>query len=160
MNASYVIHPAGDEDDDLIAQHYLLLWDSYGFTRDQHLPGSTRLVRQFIAEARETNELQGFVCRSGVEVVASAACQVRRAPYPEVLRPDIRKIGYIWSVYVAPTHRRQGIASKLMQACTNYLGGIGCTSVILHSSDAGMDLYKGLGFEATSELRLTLRRDP
>lgn len=159
MNASYTIHPATDEDDDLIARHYLMLWDSYGFTRDQHLPNSDKLVREFIVEARKMYELQGFVCRSGGEAVASAACQVRRAPYPEVLRPDIRKIGYIWSVYVAPAHRRQGIAGKLMQACTNYLGDIGCTSVILHSSDAGMNLYKSLGFEATSELRLTLRRD-
>lgn len=157
MNSTYTIHEARSEDDELIAQHYLALWDSYGFTRDQHLPDSSEIVRRFIDEARRTDELRAFICRADGEAVASAACQVRRAPYPEVLQPSVRKIGYVWSVYVAPAHRRQGIASRLMQACTDYLAGIGSTAIVLHSSDAGMDLYRSLGFEGTSELRLTLR---
>jgi hypothetical protein len=41
--------------------------------------------------------------------------------------------------------------------CTDHLRDIGCTLIILHSSDAGMNLYKSLGFEGTSELRLKLR---
>ena len=160
MSATYTLETATADDDDLIAEHYLRLWDGYGFARDQHVPGSETLVRRFMNEARATQELRAFVCRSDGEAVASAACQVRRAPYPEVLLPTIRKIGYVWSVYVAPDHRRRGIARELMRACTGYLADIGCTSVILHSSGAGLELYKGLGFEGTSELRLTLRPDP
>ena len=160
MTATYTLETATADDDELIAEHYLVLWDSYGFARDQHVPGSEKLVRRFIDEARATQELRAFVCRSGGAAVASAACQVRRAPYPEVLLPTIRKIGYVGSVYVAPDHRRKGIAGKLMRACTGYLADIGCTSVILHASEAGLPLYKALGFEGTSELRLTLRPDP
>ncbi len=157
MHADYTIHDASAEDDALIAHHYLALWDSYGFSRSQHLPDSATIVRAFIDEARHASEFKAFLCRTEGVAVASAACQVRHAPYPEVLQPEVRKIGYIWSLYVAPTHRRRGIARRLMQACTDHLRDIDCTSSILHSSDAAMPLYKSLGFEGTSELRLKLR---
>lgn len=156
MHADYTIHEASAEEDALIAHHYLALWDSYGFSRSQHIPESATIVRSFIDEARQASELRAFLCRTEGQAIGSAACQVRRAPYPEVLQPEVRKIGYIWSVYVAPTHRRRGIARRLMQACLDHLRDIGCTSIILHSSDAGMNLYKSFGFEGTSELRLKL----
>ena len=64
--------------------------------------------------------------------------------------------GYIWGVYVDPTYRRQGIATKLMKQAMIYLKEIGCTKAVLHASDTGKMLYSNLGYIESNEMVLNL----
>ena len=74
-------------------------------------------------------------------------------PYPPVLKPEHMLHGYIWSVWVDPAYRKQGVATKLVSLSIDYLQTLRCTGVVLHSSDAGEGVYRRLGFETAQEMR-------
>ncbi|TJX75601.1 MAG: GNAT family N-acetyltransferase, partial [Mesorhizobium sp.] len=63
---------------------------------------------------------------------------------------------YIWSVFVEPAARRNGVALALVRAGVDYLRSIGCTKAVLHSSDVGEGVYRAAGFEIAKEMRLDL----
>ncbi|MBS3652612.1 GNAT family N-acetyltransferase [Pseudaminobacter sp. 19-2017] len=67
-------------------------------------------MRDFILTGREHNKMGAFLALLDDQIVGSAACEVQRLPYPDVTIPSFRKFGYIWSVYVVPFARGQGIA--------------------------------------------------
>jgi ribosomal protein S18 acetylase RimI-like enzyme len=88
--------------------------------------------------------------------VGSSACQLHLSPFPEVIAPAHRKLGYIWSIYVEPDWRRQGIALKLTERAVEHLRAIGCTMAVLHASDAGEGVYARLGLATAKEMRRAL----
>ncbi|MCJ8140085.1 hypothetical protein [Falsirhodobacter halotolerans] len=108
MSNAYAIRPAASDDLEILVEHYLALWDSYDVPREHHKPNATSIVRGFLIEAAANFELGAFICEHESGPVASACCQVRRSPYPEVLQESHRKIGYIWSVYINAEHQKQG----------------------------------------------------
>jgi ribosomal protein S18 acetylase RimI-like enzyme len=71
-----------------------------------------------------------------------------RCPYSVVLKPEVALHGHIWTVYVDPAYRRRGIPRKLLAMAIEHLREIGCTTAVLHSSDAGEPLYEGLGLRS------------
>jgi ribosomal protein S18 acetylase RimI-like enzyme len=147
---------AGPADDHTLVRHYLALWDSYGTPREHLEPDAASRIVAFIQDGRQHLSLKAFLALMDGKVVGSAACQLHRSPYPEVIRPSDRLLGYIWSVYVEPDFRQKGIAQQLMDKAIDHLKELGCTMAVLHSSDAGERLYKRLGFEQAKEMRLKL----
>jgi ribosomal protein S18 acetylase RimI-like enzyme len=152
------IRAATASDDAVLVAHYLALWESYGVPPQHFLDDAEARVLAFIAEGRDRHRLAAFLAEEDGDVLGSAACQRHLSPYPEVLRPKIRSFGYVWSVFVQPTHRRRGIARALMERAIAHLHEIGCTNVVLHSSEAGLALYRSLGFDLAHEMRLPLVR--
>ena len=100
--------------------------------------------------------LKAFLAESDGRTAGSVACQLHISPFPEVIMPAHRLLGYVWSVYVEPDFRRKGVARRLMEAAIGHLKELGCTIAVLHSSDAGEKLYEELGFERAKEMRLKL----
>ena len=149
------IRPATESEDPLLVAHYMALWESYGVPPEHYRDDAEACVRAFITDGRQRHDAAIFFAEEDGEVLGSAACQLHLSPYPQVIRPDIRRFGYVWSVYVRPEHRRRGIARALMQSAIAHLRAIGCTTLVLHSSDAGLSLYESLGFETAKEMRLT-----
>jgi GNAT superfamily N-acetyltransferase len=70
---------------------------------------------------------------------------------PTPTRPEILNL------YVEPTHRRQGIARRLMEVMIDWCRARGFGSVFLHASDEGRPLYALMGFTPTPEMRLVLK---
>jgi ribosomal-protein-alanine N-acetyltransferase len=59
-------------------------------------------------------------------------------------------IGYIVTLDVAPTHRRQGLATTLMQALERTAVAAGCAALVLHvhtGNAAAIRFYHRLGFQ-------------
>ncbi len=108
----------------------------------------------FMKKAEENNKGRAFVAEAKDTVIGTAQCMINRKLNPRTLRREIRTDGYIWSVYVDPIHRRQGLATRMIEACVNYLKAIGCTRIVLHASPAGKPVYAALGFHDTNEMRL------
>ncbi|EYB69584.1 hypothetical protein DEIPH_ctg004orf0105 [Deinococcus phoenicis] len=69
---------------------------------------------------------------------------------------------YVLNMYVAPEHRRRGLAEALMRAILAEAGTRGLRSVGLHAAPLGRRIYERLGFvEADNpEMRLTLEPSP
>ena len=56
-------------------------------------------------------------------------------------------VGWIGTIWVAPTARRSGIGSDLTQATIDAAGAAGCRTLLLVATDAGRPMYERLGFE-------------
>ena len=67
-------------------------------------------------------------------------------------RPKTRHKGIIWGVYVAPSHRGEGLARRLMVAAVERVRGYSDVRqiqiVVASTQDAAEKLYSSLGFEA------------
>lgn len=63
---------------------------------------------------------------------------------------------YIDNIYTLPNSRRQGIARQLVQHLLAESRADGIHVFKLHASADGANLYRNLGFEPTSEMRLNL----
>ena len=71
-------------------------------------------------------------------------------------------MGFVYSVWVEPTHRRRGVASAVMRALHAWADAHGVGTLALHASESGRPLYTTLGYTPTNEMRLDLlprRRD-
>ena len=145
---------ATPQQDDILVGHYLAIWESYGTPADHFDADAERNVRRFIEDGRGHRQLATFLAVDGDTAAASVSCQLHLSPYPTVLKPSVHLHGYIWSVFVQPSYRRQGISRRLTQLAVDYLRSIGCTTVVLNASDAGEPVYASLGFEMAKEMRL------
>ncbi len=63
---------------------------------------------------------------------------------------------YVTSVYVAPEHRRLGLASRITQAAVAWAREHGCAVVRLRASATGRRVYEALGFTPTEEMEFRL----
>ncbi|MBN1977990.1 MAG: GNAT family N-acetyltransferase [Anaerolineae bacterium] len=67
------------------------------------------------------------------------------------------KVGYILNIATVPSHRRQGIARRVLQTILAWLDKQGVQRATLHTSDEGRPLYESLGFEPVpNEMRLEI----
>lgn len=153
---NYLIRKGTPVDDPTLIRHYTALWESYGVDPVNIKLDAEAVTSKFILSGRRHFELGSFLAEVDGVAVGSLACQVERLPYPDVAVPSFRKHGYIWSVFVEPAARRNGVALALVRSGVDYLRSIGCTKAVLHSSDAGEGVYRAAGFEIAKEMRLDL----
>ena len=143
-------------DDPLVAEHYLEVWRSYGVPGDHFLSEGRDRAMTFVAAARAQYEGGVVLAEVDRRVVGSLGYQVQIPQFPEVLKTDVRKVGYIWTVYVEPAARGRGIATQMLRHAVAALAEVHCTMVVLHASDAGVPIYANAGFRPGPEMRLKL----
>ncbi|MBY5570659.1 GNAT family N-acetyltransferase [Rhizobium leguminosarum] len=144
-------HP---EHDGIVVAHYLAIWESYGTAPDHLRSHPEEIVREFLKVGRGDYKLASFIAFDGEAAAGSVSCRLNTKAYPTVLKPEHSTEGYIWSVFTKDAYRGHGVARKLVTMAVDHLQAIGCTSVVLHSSEAGKPLYTGMGFELATEMRL------
>jgi ribosomal protein S18 acetylase RimI-like enzyme len=105
---------ANEADDEQLIAQYLAVWRSYGVAEASFALDAGEIARAFIRRSRMDCEGGAVVAIEDMQMVGSVAYQVHAPLFPEVLRPEVRKIGYIWSVYVNPKWRGQGLASHMV----------------------------------------------
>jgi GNAT superfamily N-acetyltransferase len=93
----------------------------------------------------------GWIVESDEQPIASAGLFLLEWP-PHPLDPSNDHRGYILNMYVAPSHRCQGLAKNLVQLCLDETRRRGLGVAALHASDAGRPLYETFGFASTNEM--------
>ena len=63
----------------------------------------------------------------------------------------------MFNVYVSATHRKQGLARRLMDAMHAYCRAEGIERVVLNASTFGKPLYDAMGYVVTEEPMMRLR---
>jgi len=146
----------------LVAEHFLQMWRDNDVPTEALRPDSRERILDFIEHALGELCYRGFVAeipadeRTDAKIVGSANCQLFGGLFPDVLKSDWRRYGYIWGVYVDAAYRRRGIATSLTLSAVQYLKDVRCTRVILHASATGRAVYEKLGFVAADEMRFDL----
>jgi len=56
------------------------------------------------------------------------------------------QVGWVGMILVDPDYRRQGIATRIMDRCIDYLSGLPCPCIKLDATDDGAKVYGNLGF--------------
>lgn len=141
------------QDEAIIAEHLCQIAIELGVSPRSIRQDWLKRTVQFIDYARRELRYEGFVAEQNNKIIGSASCQILEL-YPMV--SDQYQKGYIWGVYVEPSHRRQGVATELMQKAMIYLKEIGCTKAVLHASNQGKLLYSSLGYAESNEMVVSL----
>lgn len=150
---SLIIREAIRQDEAIIAEHLCKIAYELGFPASSIRQDWLEKTIRFIDYARQELRYKGFVAELNHKIIGSASCQILEL-YPMV--SDQYQKGYIWGVYVEPSYRRQGIATKLMKQAMIYLKEVGCTKAVLHASDQGKLLYSSLGYIESNEMVVSL----
>ncbi|MEM8779112.1 MAG: GNAT family N-acetyltransferase [Cyanobacteria bacterium P01_G01_bin.49] len=147
------IREAVESDEVVIAEHLRRIALQIGVSPESVRQDLLDKTIKFIDRARRELQYKGFIAEINEQILGSVSCQILEL-YPMVSQ-DYQK-GYIWGVYVEPSHRRQGIATMLMKEAMTHLKEIGCTKAVLHASDMGKLLYSNLGYIESNEMVFSL----
>jgi GNAT superfamily N-acetyltransferase len=156
MEQAIHIRAATPDEDSLIAQHFYQLWRDNEVSENLIEANWREIVLQFLDRARRDLQYKAWFAEVEGQVIGSVGCQLFAGLYPNALKAEYRKYGYIWGVYVEPPYRGRGIARELTERAIGHLQSLGCTQAILHASRSGKSVYEGLGFTASNEMRLDL----
>ena len=104
-------------------------------------PGHTAAqMGEEMAGMLQTDEAAFFLACDGAEAVGFAQCQLR---HDYVEGTETSPVGYLEGIFVAETHRHQGIAKTLLAACEAWAKAQGCTEF---ASDCELDNAQSLRF--------------
>jgi len=119
------------------------------------LDAMVKLTSGYLEEAIANGSFRAWLACEGKSAVAGGAIVI--SPWPaHAYDLECRRVT-ILNVYTNPTHRRRGLARKLMQTMIVWCRQEGFARVTLHASDDGRHLYESLGFGVSNEMRLKLR---
>jgi GNAT superfamily N-acetyltransferase len=91
--------------------------------------------------------------QTGQVVAGGGVSLISKPPGPQDLN---QVLAYVYNIYTEPGHRRRGLARRLMQTIHQWCRERGLKTVALHASDFGRPPYESLGYQATTEMKLTL----
>lgn len=99
-----------------------------------------------IAQMLQNGEAAFFLAFAEAQAVGFAQCQLR---HDYVEGTETYPVGYLEGIFVAETHRHQGIARELLAACESWAKEQGCTEFAsdceLHNAQS-LRFHLGVGF--------------
>src|SRR5579864_1239025 len=106
-------------------------------------PGWRARFNDFFGRRLAAGSAAIFVAEHG-----STTCGLASVYLPRTHRTEIfqQPLAYVTGVYVIPEQRRQGIATRLTQACIDWARRQGCNVVRLRASEMGRPVYLQMGF--------------
>lgn len=118
--------------------------------------------RQFYEEEPDLEGCRQFIgerIRNGESVVFAAQADDGELAgftqlYCSFCSVEMKELVYLYDLYVAPKHRRRGVARALMEAAQEYAAGRGAGRLQLETAidnRKAQALYEGLGWERDRE---------
>lgn len=140
---TYSIRPATIADIPHIVAHREGMFRDMGTKAD--LPAMATAFARWLATAMPAGDYRSWLASTpGGEVVAGAGLVVFAWP-PGPMAMDGR-CACVFNVYTHPTHRRNGLARKLVEAIHDWSRAQGIERVILNASRDGLPIYKAMGY--------------
>ncbi|WP_321475447.1 GNAT family N-acetyltransferase [uncultured Paludibaculum sp.] len=154
----YTIRPVDSGELELVLLHRMEMFRDMGYDSEAELARIRGLSEPFFAAALNNGTYVAWVAEDEQsEPVAGTG--VLLLPYQPGPNDTRAQRAFIINVYTHPEHRRQGLARRLMTTAVDWCREAGFGIVSLHASTEGRPLYESLGFQATNEMRLSLRRE-
>ena len=151
----FTLRRASTSDEDTLVAHRREMFRDMGYHDQTALDSMSAKFRPWLlARMNSGDYLAWLVVSPDGQVAAGGGLWLMDWPPHMVGRGAPR--GNILNVYTAPEFRRRGLARGLMEATLQWCRENGVDTVILHASVDGRTLYESMGFEATSEMRISL----
>ena len=151
---AYSIRPATIADIPHIVQHRELMF------REMDIPAAfedmSAAVALWLRHAIPSKTYLGWIAEasSGDVAAGSGLIVIPWPPGPMSMDP---RCGFVFNVYTARSHRKQGLARRLMDAMHDYCRAEGIERVVLNASTFGKPLYDGMGYVVADEPMMRLR---
>jgi GNAT superfamily N-acetyltransferase len=155
MSLDVLIRQATPADISELLRHRQGMYEDMGYNDPEALTAMVSTCQPYLATALANGTLRGWLACAGEQVVAGGVVLI--SPWPSHPYDGQCRRATILNMYTDPPFRRQGIALRLMQTMIDWCREQGFAAVYLHASNDGRSLYEGLGFEPTTEMRLTLK---
>ena len=131
-----------------------LMFESMGCSDSNRLSKGDSEAEKYFFSSIPNNSFNGWVAvKAGVVISCIGVVFDQHPPGPNNFSG---KIAYIMNLYTLSDYRRQGVARRLMQEVLEWIKKHRLTSVSLHATDMGKNLYEQLGFTKRTEMRLKL----
>jgi ribosomal protein S18 acetylase RimI-like enzyme len=156
MSDGVTLREGRDDEAAALARCFRQMWLDVSIPEDGIEDDWQARVERFVAHGRSELGLRFFFAEHGGAIVGSVCVQRFAGLYPDLLKPGVRRYGYLWGVWVDAAHRSAGLGRALTERGIAALREGGSTHVLLHAAPMGLALYQSLGFTPTNELRLVL----
>lgn len=147
----FITRPANAADAALITHHRRRMFVDAGRPDNQVLDRMADAHTPWVARMIEDGKYIGWLTETDGKVVAGAGLLLLDWP-PHPLDPVSTQRGYLLDVYVDPAHRRQKLASHLIEMALAEARRRRIRVVSLHSTAEGRPLYVANGFRPTNEM--------
>ena len=150
----YTIRPATIADIPHIIQHRELMFREMGIPAQ--FEDMSVALELWLRHAIPSKTYLAWIAEAaGGEVAAgSGLIVIPWPPGPMTMDP---RCGFVFNVYTARPHRKQGLARRLKDAMHDYCRAEGIERVVLNASNFGKPLYDAMGYVATAEPMMRIR---
>lgn len=153
MSEGYRLRVAGPADADVLVAQRRAMWHDMGQEDGRLLDEMCERYRPWMLEQFARERYFAWLVENRQEPVAGAAVWFRERLPGFTAVPHA---GFLCNVYTSPSHRRQGLARRLVEHVIAWAPGAGLDTLELAPSEQGRPLYESFGFAASGELRLSL----
>lgn len=113
---------------------------------------------RYFTEGLGDESFAAHLAFDGDALVATSGLSFFRLP-PNRTCPD-GKVAYISNMYTAPSHRGQGIATKLFELTVSEAASRGHTKLLLNATSMGRPIYEKFGFhDAENDMVYHIRKE-
>ena len=155
--ADYRIRLARISDAEVIARQRVAMFRDMGeIENPDDAAALESSARARLVEQLGSGEYVGWLAEQDATVIGGAGVLIHQYhPSPQNLRG--RPTAYVLNVYIDPSHRKQGVATAVMEAIARWCAEQDIPRISLHTSEGGRRLYERLGFAASNEMRADVR---
>ncbi len=142
----------------LIKNYWYCMASEMGELDGIPVPSSQRgleVIALFEKEFDEGNLVFRFAMDEKDEIIACAG-GLMREEYVFPLSEEKSKFGWVIAVYTMPSHRKRGVASRLVEEVCGWLKDQGAERARLWSSSSARGMYEELGFRTMMDMEKTL----
>lgn len=139
---------------DVVMHHRRSMFADMGSGDREALDAMEATSRPLFARGLGDGTYWGWLAEEAGRVVAGGG--IIMLPYHSSPRDPKPRRAWIVNMYTEPSHRRRGLARRLMEEMIAWCREQRMTAVYLHASDEGRALYEALGFTPTNEMSLRL----
>lgn len=151
LGNNYAIVRASVEDAKTIAEHRTRMFYDMGQLNEDEFEDLKDAITKKLIPLLKSGDYLGWLVKDNGRVVAGAGAVMNlRLPAPG--NHDGLRECYIYNVYTNRSHRRRGLARKLIEEILAWARTEAIPRIRLHASNQGYTLYKSLGFIDTNEM--------
>jgi GNAT superfamily N-acetyltransferase len=143
VSASYRVRPATLDDAAVLVRHRVGMFTDMGLTFD--VPRLEATFRAWLAATMPSGVYRAWLVEGPDDAIVGGG-GITILPWPPGPTYAGDRLAFVYNVYVAPAHRRGGLARLIMDAVHTWCRSAGITSVALNSSRDGLPLYRALGY--------------